>query len=73
MHNNLGVVLSWVANGEEVLVSRRKKVVARILPAPGRARVAMPDFVGRLRKIYPRAVRGTAASAIIDEGRGARG
>ncbi len=34
--NKLGTLLDWVANGEEVLITRRGKAVARLVPAtPG--------------------------------------
>lgn len=34
--NKFGTLLDWVANGEEVLITRRGKAVARLVPAePG--------------------------------------
>ena len=34
--SKLGTLLDWVANGEEVLITRRGKAVARLVPAtPG--------------------------------------
>ena len=34
--NKLGTLLDWVENGEEVLITRRGKAVARLVPAePG--------------------------------------
>ena len=34
--NRLGTLLDWVENGEEVLITRRGKAVARLVPAePG--------------------------------------
>lgn len=35
--NKLGTLLDWVANGEEILITRRGKAVARLVPAT-------PDF-----------------------------
>ena len=31
--NKLGTLLNWVENGEEVLITRRGKAVARLVPA----------------------------------------
>jgi len=31
--NKLGALLDWVANGEEVLITRHGKAVARLVPA----------------------------------------
>jgi antitoxin (DNA-binding transcriptional repressor) of toxin-antitoxin stability system len=72
VHNEFGRVLAWVEMGEEVLIRRRKDVVARILPPPRKARIVLPDFARRLKKIYPQGVKGKPVSEIIDEGRGDR-
>ena len=49
-------VLQWVGNGEEVLVTSRRKTVAKIVPpTPGPAvtdKPAWPDFMGDQRAIY---------------------
>ena len=31
--NKLGTLLDWVANGEEVLITRHGKAIARLVPA----------------------------------------
>ena len=49
-------VLQWVGNGEEVLVTSRRKTVAKIVPpTPGTAatdKPAWPDFMADQRAIY---------------------
>ena len=47
-------VLAWVNAGEEVTITRRRKVVANLTPAgdPPKRRAAVPDFKARLRRIY---------------------
>jgi len=53
--NKLGTLLDWVANGEEVLITRRGKAVARLVPAePG----------------FDRAHARRAAQGIIEASRG---
>lgn len=52
IHNEFAQVLEWVNSGDEVLVKRRQRVVARILPPPRRNEVALPDFTARLRKQF---------------------
>ena len=49
--NKLGTLLDWVENGEEVLITRRGKAVARLVPAePGfdraKARRAADGLLG---------------------------
>jgi len=41
-----------LAGGDEVRITRRKQVVARLLPPEDRAAAKRPDFLARLRKIY---------------------
>lgn len=63
-------VMKWVKGGEEVVIRRRNRIVARIVP-PGRATEAprWPDFVGRARRIWGKRVRGKSLSRIISEDR----
>ena len=54
VRNDLGTVLSWVAQGEEVTVLNRKTPVARICPprASAPAPVRMPDFAARAKATF---------------------
>jgi len=71
IHNEFGQVLEWVKSGEEVLVKRRRSVVARILPPPNRTERVLPDFMVRLRKQFGTKVT-PDSSALFDEMRGER-
>lgn len=55
MRHDLGTVLSWVAEGDEVTVLKRSKPVARLCPlrpvAPP-ADFEMPDFAARAKAIF---------------------
>ena len=73
VQHNFSEVLSWVADGETVTVTKHNEVVARIIPVKRKVRkVAWPDFSARLKTIYPRGTRGQPASEIIKEMRGDR-
>jgi len=54
MRHDLGTVLSWVAEGEEVTVLKRSKPVARLCPLRPTAPpdVKMPDFAARAKAIF---------------------
>jgi len=39
-------------DGEEILITKRKRVIARLLPPEPAARVRRPDFLARLKKIF---------------------
>ncbi|MFO1491753.1 MAG: type II toxin-antitoxin system prevent-host-death family antitoxin [Kiritimatiellia bacterium] len=55
VRNDLGTVLAWVAEGEEVTVLNRTRPVARICPPrpqPAPAKFKMPDFAARAKAIF---------------------
>lgn len=72
--NRLGMLLDWVEAGEEVIITRRGKAVARLVPnASGRdARQAL-EAVARIRQRAKAMRTGvfdwTAWKAMRDEGR----
>jgi len=52
VRHEFGRVLQWVANGEQVEVTKRGEVVAHLLPArPQRKRFTVPDFKAMQRKV----------------------
>jgi antitoxin (DNA-binding transcriptional repressor) of toxin-antitoxin stability system len=66
-------ILEWVANGEEVAITKRHKTVARLLPATRKktTRAKVPDVSARLRKVFGRKViSDKAMKEILDESRG---
>ena len=69
--NKLGTLLDWVAQGEEVLITRRGKAVARLVPAePGidreRGRRAADNIRARSVGVT---LGGLRIKELIDEGR----
>jgi prevent-host-death family protein len=76
--NRFGALLNRVARGEEVVVTRHDKPVARMLPAEGRQLRAVREAVTQLRQLQVRIrarTRGRAALSdaevrtAIEEGR----
>ena len=73
VRHDFGRLLEWVANGEEVAITRRHKTVARLLPARHKksVRAKMPDVAARLRKTFGRKViSDQVMKNILDESRG---
>jgi prevent-host-death family protein len=70
--HNLSKVLQQVEEGHAVYVTRRKKVVARIVPVEVEAEVAFPDFTGRAERTWGKAWTGTSSDQLLDESRGDR-
>ena len=73
VRHDFGRVLEWVANGEEVAITKRRKTVARLLPAirEPATRGKMPDVSARLRKTFGRKIiSDKAMKKVLDESRG---
>ncbi len=70
--HNLARVLREVEAGHEVGITRRNKLVARLVPPSAPIEVDLPDFVGRTRKVWGGAWKGTSSDELLDESRGGR-
>jgi antitoxin (DNA-binding transcriptional repressor) of toxin-antitoxin stability system len=46
------VVENLLEAGEEIEITRRKRVIARLLPPAKAGNTKRPDFIERLRRIY---------------------
>lgn len=68
--HNLARVLRVVDSGQRVGITRRKKLVAKIIPVE--ESVEFPDFVGRALKIWGPSWPGSSSTALLDESRGER-
>jgi antitoxin (DNA-binding transcriptional repressor) of toxin-antitoxin stability system len=72
VQHNLSRVLREVSAGHEVGITRRKKLVARLLPPAEEPEVEWPDFVSRARSVWGDGWRGASSDALVDESRGTR-
>jgi prevent-host-death family protein len=73
VQHNLAAVLDIVSRGQEIAVTKRGRVIARIVPARARAgRVQWPDSAARMKRLGRDAARGTPSSRLIRELRGER-
>jgi antitoxin (DNA-binding transcriptional repressor) of toxin-antitoxin stability system len=73
LRQNFGHLLTWIEEGQEILITMRRRVVARLVPerTRSRAKVRMPNFAGRLKKIHGnKVISSDKAHAILDENRG---
>jgi prevent-host-death family protein len=69
--NKLGTLLDWVENGEEVLITRRGKAVARLVPAePGFDRAKASQAAANIRaRSIGATLGGLTIKDLINEGR----
>lgn len=60
-----------LAEGDEIQITKRRTVIARIVPEP-RPRPPLPDFLGRLRAIYGDKVLPTTGADVVSWDRDGR-
>ncbi len=73
LRNDFARVSLWIANGEEVTVTKDGKPFATLSPIrSGQMAVQWPDLAARRRRLFPSGVKGTPVSELISEGRGER-
>jgi antitoxin (DNA-binding transcriptional repressor) of toxin-antitoxin stability system len=56
--------------GEEIEITKRKRVIARLVPERTRGKRKMPDFAKMLKEIYGDKVMKTTGAELISELRG---
>ena len=66
--HNLSKLIRAVRDGEEVVITRRNRVVARLVPATDDLPEAYPAFLERARKIFGEG-RGESLSEIVIDDR----
>jgi prevent-host-death family protein len=54
LRRDFGSVMKWVANGEQVQIVKKGKVVAVLSPPPSaqRKKIKLPDFEARRKRIF---------------------
>lgn len=73
LRQHFGNVLTWINEGQEVQITMRRRVVARLIPQGPAARrgAKMPDFAARLKKIHGRrTISAAAVREILAENKG---
>ena len=68
--HNLARVLREVEAGYEVGITRRKKLVARLLPPEAPDKIRFPDFGQRARDTWGGITQGTPMDVLLGETRG---
>jgi antitoxin (DNA-binding transcriptional repressor) of toxin-antitoxin stability system len=59
-----------LSDGQEIHITKRKRTIARLLPAQANAAPQRPDFLGRLKKIYKKTLKTAGADLVaLERGR----
>jgi antitoxin (DNA-binding transcriptional repressor) of toxin-antitoxin stability system len=73
LRQNFGSLLTWIEEGQEIQITMRRRVVARLVPDRTKSgvNVRMPDFAARLKKIHGnKVISAENVQAILDENKG---
>lgn len=73
LRHHFASLLTWIKEGQEIKITMRRRVVARLVPerAKKKAALKMPDFARRLKKIHGRrTISSAAARALLAENKG---
>lgn len=55
--------------GEEIQITKRQRVIARLVPESAEPAAKIPDFLGRLRAIYGDRVLAVSGAELVSEDR----
>lgn len=70
VQRNFSELLGWIEQGQEVLITRRNRIIAKLVPSGDPdSKVEWPDFEKRLHKLWGNRTKGKPASTIIVESR----
>jgi len=65
---NFSKIEDLLQEGQEIEITKRRKVIARLSPPADPAPPKLPDFIGRLKKIYGNKVmKETGADLLAQE------
>jgi antitoxin (DNA-binding transcriptional repressor) of toxin-antitoxin stability system len=73
LRQNFGSLLTWLEEGQEIQITMRRRIVARLVPdrPKSAAKVRMPNFAARLKKIHgEKVLSAEETQAILDENKG---
>jgi len=71
VQHNFSSLLRYLEQGEEILLTKRNRVIAKISPVLEDGGVEMPNFYVRSKQMFPRK-KGKSPSRIILENRNER-
>lgn len=67
LQHHFNQVVQWVDHGEEVRITRRRKVIARLIPdRPLQKKILWPDFVSRSHSIIKRKKGKSLADTVLE-------
>jgi antitoxin (DNA-binding transcriptional repressor) of toxin-antitoxin stability system len=64
------VVESLLDEREEILITKRKRVIAKLIPSPPAASPRLPDFLARLKGIYKNKPLKVSGAELVARDRG---
>jgi antitoxin (DNA-binding transcriptional repressor) of toxin-antitoxin stability system len=56
-----------LCEGGEIQITKRKRVIARLVPEAEKRTPTMPDFLSRLKKLYRKPLKATGAEIVAKD------
>ena len=73
VQHNLTKILRWIEDGEVIVITRHKRVVAKLVPSAPKDRTThWPDFTERMKAVWENVPKGKPVSKIIIDERAER-
>ena len=66
---SFNLVEASLAEGEEIEIVKRKRVIGKLVPVSPAARPPLPDFMARMRRIHGETILKTSSAEVLAEGR----
>ena len=66
---NFAEVEDLLRQGQEIQITKRRRVIARLVPESAESAAEVPDFLGRLRTIYGRKVLAVRGAEVVSDDR----
>ncbi len=60
-------VENLLRDGEEIQITKRKRVIARLLPPEPKRPAEMPDFLGRMKKVFRKPLKVSGAEQLAKD------
>ncbi len=73
LRQHFASLLTWIKEGQEIKITMRRKVIARLVPERRARKPAhkMPDFAARMKSVHGRRIISSAtARALLAENKG---
>ncbi len=68
LQHHMAEIMGWIDHGDEVVITRRKRIIARLVPdRPQKRLLRWPDFIARARAIVKKPSGAPLSDVLIED------